>query len=311
MLCYTGRTMRSRILIIGAGGRIGRAFVHIFSAASAGDGATVIDLCDSDTAACPVQLPLEETVPQADIIVLCVYSWVMREVLEKITPLLKKDAVIISLAKGIEKNSYKTMDVVLAEVVGTRAAWGVVSGPMLAEEILQGGGSAGVVASLDSRVFEKLQALVQPADLLLLASTDVRGIALAGVLKNVYALVLGIADGLGWGANRKGWLISAAAREMESIMTRLGGAAETVEGPAVIGDLVACSFSPLSRNRTTGETLVKTGELNPKSEGAISLDSLIALLGETSAEFPLLRAVRAIALEHKPAAAIFENLLHV
>jgi glycerol-3-phosphate dehydrogenase (NAD(P)+) len=298
--------MTSRILIIGAGGRIGRAFQHIFSA---GDGVTTIDLCDSDTAACPVQRPLEETVPHADIIVLCVYSWVMREVLEKIVPLVRPGAIIISLAKGIEKDSRKTMDMVLNEVVGTTCAWGVVSGPMLAEEIMQNGGSAGVIASTNPQVFKILVAHIRPADVLLLPSTDVRGVAVAGVLKNVYALVLGIADGLNWGANRKGWLIAAAAREMEILMERLGGTAETVEGPAVIGDLVACAFSPLSRNRATGETLVKTGELNPKSEGAVSLDSLVALLGDTHEEFVLLASVKKIVIEHEPAAAVFETLL--
>lgn len=299
--------MPSNILIIGAGGRIGRAFKYAFDAAGTG---AHIDVCDSDVAACPVQRPLEVSVPEADVIIVCVYSWVMREVLKKIVPLVKKDAVIISCAKGIEKNSHKTMDVVLDEVIGDACAWGVISGPMLAEEILSDGGSAGVCASADARVCEKISSLVSARDILLLPSTDVRGVALAGVLKNVYALVLGIADGLGWSANRKGWLVAAAAREMELIMLQLGGARETVEGPAVIGDLVACAFSPLSRNRTTGETLVKTGELNPKSEGAVSVAALISLLENSSENFALLSCVREIVIEKKSAARVFETLLH-
>ncbi len=298
-------TQKPHVLIIGAAGRIGRAMAHIFSQANVTD----FDLCDSDTANCPVQRPLAESAPEADIIIMCVYSWVTREILEQIAPLVKKSAVIVSMAKGIEKDSNKTMDVVLDETIGDRASWCVMSGPMLAEEILANGGSAGVIASNSTRAFEILSAWMLPQDVILSASSDVRGVALSGVLKNVYVLTLGIADGLEWSANRRGWLLSRAAHEMHLVMEKLGGEQETTEGPAVLGDLVACAFSPLSRNRATGDTLVKTGELNPKSEGANSLNSLLILLGDAAKQFPLLQAIKAVALDHKSAHEIFDQMI--
>ncbi len=262
------------ILIIGAG-RIGRAFEYMVQ--GHGNGAT-IEICDSVVGKCPEQRPLAETAPTADIIFLCTLSTAVREVLSEIAPLIKPSALVVSVVKGIEQGTHKTMDTVIEESLKGRAAWCMIIGPMLAEEIIAGQGSAGVVASHDVHALELLRTIISPRDLHLEFSTDVRGVALSGVLKNIFALGLGIADGLGWGANRKGWLMTRAIIEMRAILGALGGDPVSADGPAGLGDLVATGTSPHSRNRATGHEIVTTGLINPTSEGVISCASLRELL---------------------------------
>ncbi|MCX6781226.1 MAG: hypothetical protein NT003_03895 [Candidatus Magasanikbacteria bacterium] len=292
------------VLIIGAG-RIGQAFKYMCEKTGAH-----VSFFDVDATKIPDMLPLAETVPAADVIFLCVQSFAIRGVLAEITPLIKPGALIVSVAKGIERDTLKTVDQVMAECVKPGQGWGVIIGPMLAEEILEGKGSAGVYVGNDVGSCTRLQSLISPHDLTLECSNDTHGVALAGVLKNIYALALGVADGVGWGANRKGWLVTQAIREMREILALRGADPRTADGPAGLGDLVATGSSPHSRNRTTGETLVKTGEINPLSEGYISLTSLAKMLGDTPREkFIIFSALYKIVIDHKDATEIFRAMV--
>jgi glycerol-3-phosphate dehydrogenase (NAD(P)+) len=236
-------------------------------------------------------------------------SFAVRNVVGEITPFLKSDALIVSVAKGIERETLKTMDQVLSECVPSTHAWGIIIGPMLAEEILQGQGAAGVYVGSDIKTITQLQSIISPHDLSLECSNDTRGVALAGVLKNIYALALGVADGVGWGANRKGWLATQAIREMREMLLIEGADPNTADGPAGLGDLIATGSSPYSRNRTTGETLVKTGEINPLSEGFISLTSVHTMLADRAQEFKIFSALYSIVVEHQDATTVYKNLV--
>ena len=292
------------ILIIGAG-RIGQAFKYMCEKQ-----ATSVALFDVDQSKNPDQRPLTETVPTANVIFLCIHSFAVRGVLNEIALMLQSDAVVISLAKGIERATLKTTDEVIVECLSPTQPWGIIIGPMLAEEILCGQGSSGVFVGNSPTNYEQLSSLISSHDLRLEYSTDTHGVALAGVLKNIYALSLGIADGLGWGANRKGWLVTRAIREMREILPLLGGEAITADGPAGLGDLIATGTSPHSRNRGTGEKIVTSGEINPLSEGYISLMSLVALLGDTRIKnFEILNALIDIVEHKKDAREIFERLI--
>src|SRR3989338_844635 len=110
-------------------------------------------------------------------------------------------------------------------------------------------------------------------------TSDVRGVAVAGVLKNIYALGLGIAHALGWGENQKGWFVSRALREMARAAELLGGTRETMLGIAGLGDLVATGFSPHSHNRTTGALFVTDPGRFPKAESINALPIIIKKLG--------------------------------
>lgn len=291
------------VVIIGAG-RIGQAFKHLCEAR-----AESVSFFDVDATKVPDQRPLAEIIPPADVIFLCIQSFAIREVLAELKPLLKRAALVVSLAKGIERNTFKTLDIVIPECLAPEQPWGLIIGPMLAEEILQNQGSAGVFAGSNPEECTILSSLIDPHNLSLECSNDVHGVALAGVLKNIYALSLGIADGIGWGANRKGWLITRAIREMRDIIEILGGDPNTADGPAGLGDLIATGSSPHSRNRATGEQIVKTGEMNPLSEGYISLSSLKHLLGERTSEFKILSTLIEI-IEHKQdATTVYKQLV--
>lgn len=289
------------VVIIGAG-RIGQAFNYL-----CGQRANSIAMFDADPTKIPDQRPLPETIPRADVIFLCIQSFAIRDVLAEIGPLLKPTALVVSLAKGIERGSLKTLDLVIPECLPVAQPWGIIIGPMLSEEILQGQGSAGVFVGPGA--CSVLSSLIDPNDLSLECSNDTHGVALAGVLKNIYALALGIGDGIGWGANRKGWLITRAIREMREILSELGGDPNTADGPAGLGDLIATGSSPHSRNRGTGEQIVKTGEMNPLSEGYISLTSLMSLLGPRAADFEILSALVEIIGEKKDAATVYKRLI--
>lgn len=292
-----------RVVIIGAG-RIGQAFKFLCEKK-----AQSISLFDADTTKIPDQRPLSETIPDADVIFLCIQSFAIREVLQEISPYLKKDALVVSLAKGIERTTHLTLGEVIPECLPAHQPWGLIIGPMLSEEIIQGQGSAGVFAGNSAQHLKKLTELIDKENLSLEFSSDIRGVALSGVLKNIYALALGIADGIGWGANRKGWLITHAIKEMHGIIRILGGTAASVDGPAGLGDLIATGSSPHSRNRATGEQIVATGTMNPLSEGYISLASLKSMLGDRHSEFKLLTALIDIIEHKKNAVDVYKTLL--
>lgn len=292
-----------RVVIIGAG-RIGQAFKFLCEKK-----AQSISLFDADTTKIPDQRPLSETIPDADVIFLCIQSFAIREVLQEISPFLKKEALVVSLAKGIERTTHLTLGEVIPECLSPHQPWGLIIGPMLSEEIIQGQGSAGVFAGNSASSLKILTELIDKENLSLEFSSDIRGVALSGVLKNIYALALGIADGIGWGANRKGWLITHAIKEMHGIIRILGGTAASVDGPAGLGDLIATGSSPHSRNRATGEQIVATGAMNPLSEGYISLASLKSMLGDRHSEFKLLTALIDIIEHKKNAAEIYKTLV--
>jgi len=163
---------------------------------------------------------------------------------------------LVSASKGLEAGTLKTMAEVVEEEV--RPGSGPVfalSGPSFAREVAAGVPTRLVLAGDGREPPEELRSGLEGPWLKVEASTDRRGTELGGALKNVLAIACGIADGLQWGANTKAIVVTQAMAEMHQIVGRFGGRAETVYGPAGLGDLIATGTSPLSRNRTLGEHL--------------------------------------------------------
>jgi len=134
---------------------------------------------------------------------------------------------------------------------------GVLSGPNLAREILAGQPAATVVASRFHEVFDAAQELLKCEQLRVYGSRDVLGVELGGALKNIIALVAGFVNGRGYGDNTKSMLITRGMAEISRFGVRLGARAETFQGLAGIGDLIATCSSPLSRNYQVGWRLAK------------------------------------------------------
>ena len=235
----------------------------------------------------------------AEAVVLAVPSQSLRENLADWAGVLPSAAPLVSLMKGVEVGTTKRMSEVIAELTGAgpeRIA--VVSGPNLAREIAQGQPAASVVACADEGTAERLQKLCHSPAFRPYTNTDVVGCELGGATKNVIALAVGMAVGLGFGDNARASVITRGLVETARLGTALGADVHTFSGLAGLGDLVATCSSPLSRNRTFGEKLGKglsVDEIAAASrqvaEGVKSCASITALAHNHDVEMPIVEHV--------------------
>lgn len=289
------------ILIIGAG-EIGSALGFILKKQGA-----CVELWDKDLSRVPRQKPLETIVPKADYLFLCVPSQAVRPAVSAIVPFLKKKTRVICLSKGVEVRSRKFMPEVLREILPTNQPLALCGGPMLAEELLQGKPGIAVLATKTPATFKALFYLLKGSCLRLEQTNDLIGTAASSVLKNIYALALGMADGLGWGANAQAWLVSECLSEMEKIILKFGGKMETVCYTAGLSDLIATGFSPFSKNRETGAVLARTGKCCVGGEGATSFPAVWQRLGASAKNYPILFMLRKILVNHQNVQKLFKD----
>lgn len=280
--------MSNPIAILGAGA-FGTALAHVLRKNSN----NTIELWDKDEYKVPDQRSLAEVIEGAQVVCLCVCSWSARAALQSIAPYTKPDTIIVSPIKGLEAKTLKTTEEVIADVLPGRPV-ALLIGPMLSKEMLADQPIWSDLAADNQATFEVVQNLTSGTTLSLSYTNDVHGAALAGVLKNAYAIGGGILEALGYGNNVRGWFITTALGEMADLIEDNGGKRQTAYGLAGSGDLVATATSPLSRNRTIGEQLVMEGECTIAGEGLISFPYLMELLGEQIEQYPLLAAISSI-----------------
>src|SRR5512139_1447317 len=257
-----------------------------------------------------------EAVSGAEVVVLAVPSQTLREHLTGWAPLLG-EPVLVSLMKGIELGTTKRMSEVIAELTGAgpeRIA--VVSGPNLAPEIALRQPAASVVACAEEAVAEKLQQACMTPYFRPYTNTDVVGVELAGAVKNVIALAVGMADGMGFGDNSKASIITRGLAEITRLGLALGADAQTFAGLAGVGDLVATCMSPLSRNRTFGENLGRGMTLEEvikmtkqTAEGVKSCESILALATAHGVEMPITEHVVAAVHDGLPPREIVRRIM--
>ncbi|MBN6033605.1 NAD(P)H-dependent glycerol-3-phosphate dehydrogenase [Amycolatopsis sp. 195334CR] len=205
----------------------------------------------------------------AHAVVLAVPSQSLRANLTAWRGLLPADAVLVSLAKGVELGTLKRMSEVITEIAGVPDGQVVVvSGPNLAKEIAQEQPAGAVVACADHERAIAVQRACSTGYFRPYTNTDVVGCELGGACKNVIALSCGMASGLGLGANTSATLITRGLAEMARLGTKMGADPLTFAGLAGVGDLVATCSSPLSRNRTFGERLGR-GESVAQAQEAV------------------------------------------
>jgi len=192
----------------------------------------------------------------AEIVVMAVPSQTLRANLVAWTPFLPRSALLVSLMKGIELGTTLRMSEVIAAVTGAHAdRVAVVSGPNLAREIAERQPAAGVVACIDEDAAGQLQQACHAPYFRPYTNPDVVGCELGGAVKNVIALAVGMAEGMGLGDNTRATIITRGLAETARLGEVLGADPYTFAGLAGLGDLVATCSSPLSRNRTFGERL--------------------------------------------------------
>jgi len=241
-----------------------------------------------------------EALAGTDLVVLAVPAQTLRQNLSGWRDRLPPGALLVSLMKGIELGTGYRMSQVIAELTGAepdRVA--VISGPNLAPEIAARQYCASVVACADEGVAEQLQKACHTGYFRPYTNPDVVGCELGGAVKNVIALAVGIAIGMGLGHNTRAMLITRGLAEIARLGSALGADQHTFAGLAGMGDLVASCSSPLARNRSFGEklgrgipledVLASTG--HAVVEGVKSSESVLQLARSHGVEMPITETI--------------------
>jgi glycerol-3-phosphate dehydrogenase (NAD(P)+) len=239
---------------------------------------------------------LEEACTGADAVVMGVPSHGFRDVIGAAAPSIAATAAVLSLSKGIEQHTLARMTEVIADVLDDHPVEriGVLSGPNLAKEIVQGQPAATVIAMTDDAMAERLQTAFMTPTFRVYTNPDVVGCEIAGALKNVIAIGVGIAHGLDYGDNAKAALITRGLAELARLGVAMGGDPLTFAGLAGMGDLIATCNSPQSRNRTVGVELGKgrkldeiVADMKMVAEGVKSTEAVTQLGARFGVELPV------------------------
>jgi glycerol-3-phosphate dehydrogenase (NAD(P)+) len=214
---------------------------------------------------------LAQAIDGAVVVFYAIPSKSFREIVERTKDMVKQEQILISTTKGIEPTGFNLMSDILKGVFPANPV-GVISGPNLAKEIAQRQMAGTVIACKDKRVRDYIQKSLSCDFLRIYVNADMYGVELAGALKNIYAIITGMAAALGYGENTKAMLITRSLAEMSRFAVSQGANPMTFLGLAGVGDLVATCVSPLSRNYRVGFA-VGNGE---------SLESAIESLGEVA-----------------------------
>jgi glycerol-3-phosphate dehydrogenase (NAD(P)+) len=244
----------------------------------------------------------QRALADADVVVLAVPAQTLRANLAGWTALLPPGALLVSLMKGVELGTCLRMSQVIGEVTGTPAdRIAVVSGPNLAAEIARKQFAATVVACTDEAAACQLQKACHTGYFRPYTNPDVIGCELGGVVKNVIAMAVGIAVGMGLGDNTRATLITRGLAEIARLGAALGADQHTFAGLAGLGDLVATCSSTLSRNRTFGERLGQGMRLDEvlasttqTAEGVKSSQSVLELARRHNVEMPITEVIAAL-----------------
>ncbi|MFB2537836.1 MULTISPECIES: NAD(P)H-dependent glycerol-3-phosphate dehydrogenase [unclassified Acinetobacter] len=232
-----------------------------------------------------VTADLAQAVKDRDLILVAIPSHSFRSVLKQIAPMISGQA-IISLTKGIEKDSFNLMSDIIRQEL-PEVVYGVLSGPNLAKEIVQGMPAGTVIASNSPQLREAVQTALHSPLFRVFASDDVQGVELGGALKNIYAVAMGMGVAYNIGENSKSMLITRALAEMSRFAVTLGANPLTFLGLSGVGDLFATCNSPLSRNYQVGFAL---------GQGK-TLDEAVQSLGQTAEGINTILQVKAKAEE--------------
>jgi glycerol-3-phosphate dehydrogenase (NAD(P)+) len=190
----------------------------------------------------------------ADVIVMGVPSHGFRAVLTELAKELRPWVPVVSLVKGLEQGTNYRMSQIVDEVLPGHPA-GILAGPNIAREVADGYAAAAVLAMPDQHLAARLAELFRTRRFRTYTTDDVAGVEMAGALKNVYAIAVGMGYSLGIGENTRAMVMSRAIREMSKMGEAAGGHRDTFAGLAGMGDLIVTCTSQRSRNRHVGEQL--------------------------------------------------------
>jgi glycerol-3-phosphate dehydrogenase (NAD(P)+) len=236
----------------------------------------------------------------ADVIVMGVPSHGFRGVLTELAMELRPWVPVVSLVKGLEQGTNYRMSQIVNEVLPGHPA-GILAGPNIAREVADGYAAAAVLAMPDQHLAARLAELFRTKRFRTYTTDDVVGVEMAGALKNVYAIAVGMGYSMGIGENTRAMVMSRAVREMSKMGEAMGGHRDTFAGLAGMGDLIVTCTSQRSRNRHVGEQLGAgkpideiIASMNQVAEGVKAASVIMEFAEQYGLSMPIAREVDAV-----------------
>jgi glycerol-3-phosphate dehydrogenase (NAD(P)+) len=258
---------------------------------------------------------MSDAIETADVVIMAVPSHGFREVAREVARHLRPWVPVVSLSKGLERETQMRMtEVAINEMPGRPV--GLMTGPNLAKEIMAGQPAASVVAIPDATIAQELQRILTRPSLRVYTNPDVVGCEVAGVVKNVIAIAAGMAEGMEFGDNTRATLITRGLAEMSRLGVAMGGDPMTFAGLAGMGDLIATCSSKQSRNNSVGLALGQgkaideiLASMNMVAEGVKSSPSVLDLATRFGVEMPITEQVVAVCHEGRDARSALASLM--
>tara|TARA_Y100000768_G_scaffold54821_1_gene36353 strand:- start:216 stop:1226 length:1011 start_codon:yes stop_codon:yes gene_type:complete len=253
---------------------------------------------------------LEEVLKDASMVFIATPSIIFEQINKRISNLIEDDSYIISCTKGILGNPFRSLSEIIRERVENTL--GVLSGPNLAKEIADKKVAGSVIASSDNELINSVKSVLSSQTFKIYSSDDMQGVEFAGALKNIYAIICGMADSLEVGENALGLILTRSMAEMSRFAVAKGANPMTFLGLAGMGDLVATCTSKLSRNYQLGYNLGKGMKIDEAkenigqvAEGIRTLEVIKNESIELGIKMPLVESLyNIIYLESSPSALI-------
>jgi len=258
---------------------------------------------------------LSEVLENAEIIFIATPSIIFEKIVDRISEFIKNDSFIISCTKGILDDPYRSLSEIIS--VKLKNKIGVLSGPNLAKEIAENKLAGTVIASLDEDLLSTVKSVLSSKHFKIYSSKDMQGVELAGALKNIYAIVCGMAESLEVGENAIGLILTRSMAEMSRFAVAKGANPITFLGLSGMGDLVATCMSNLSRNYQlgfnigSGMTLLEAkNKVGQVAEGVRTLEIIRNESSRLNIKMPLVESMYNIIYKDASPESIIDDLLN-
>jgi len=262
-------------------------------------------------------MKIEDAVRDANLVIFAIASAAMDSVVQKVKAFLPPDAYLAHAVKGFDVPSKRRMSqILLDEIPDALARLSVISGPSHAEEVVQKRPTTLVVAAYSRQTAESVQDVLMNSAFRVYTNPDVVGTELGGTLKNIIALGVGIADGLGFGDNAKAALMTRGLAEITRLGVAMGASPLTFAGLSGVGDLIVTCTSQHSRNFKAGRLLgqgytpeAAVQEIGMVVEGIRTTQATLDIASDYRVEMPITEAIYEVLFQHKAPLDAVEQLM--
>ena len=261
---------------------------------------------------------LDEVMKGSSLVFIATPSVIFETIMERINPMIEEGSHIISCTKGIKLNPFRSMsDIISMNIDSKKNQVGVLSGPNLAREIAEKKVAGTVIASSSNVLLEQVKEVLSSDTFKVYSSNDIQGVELAGALKNIYAIICGMADSLDVGENAVGLILTRSMAEMSRFAVAKGANPITFLGLSGMGDLVATCSSGLSRNYQLGSNLGRGMSLQEAkdkvgqvAEGIRTLDVIKEESKKLGIKMPLVDSLHNIIYQKHPPKTLIDDLVN-